>query len=749
MPLNYSLLKRFGTHEGRLQEIFTASASRLKVDATDADKEENRLDCVVRQRIEDLVAGRINDAVSQNLKSSHLHAAVDLAWDSSTITRRTIPLVLYAQKRLDMDKCVNALSGLQCADQFVRYDDGKKPTAIDLPKFTEVNVNILRSIISRRVAAQSARFTNLYPFFKYEARGTSEVDKLKADVLSQRMDIMADQYGYRAQQVQWIRDMLLYPQVVVFPACKWDREVEWVDDNDDKAEEFASDTKPSPKSRVTREGVPLITPHPSRVFYDIAHPISSINSDTGCQWFGFWDVTRYSSIRDNPNYFNRGDVGFGSDFSSVFSSNSSYFSQYYTSIATPAPVENDENDRKSDVTLYATQAADTSVLQTHFYWKIKPNEWRMGDYPNWVWLHLVVANSRYVIAAEIMPDTPGFVFTFNTSQQRLMNLSMAHELMPFQDQLTNLFSQLLECAKRDLFGLALLNTDAFPVGNAESQKVLDAFRAAMRGDNFFASMSTLEVSLIKMRELGVDLDNVFKIIRQPANTALNIIITAIGQTIMLAERVMALSPQEQGQQSPRETSATEVQIIAGTTENIYQFISDAIDEGRAAMKRYLYNALISLGTEEIRLPVISRYRSDVAKKAGFEITDQEEELVQSDNPKQFSVVGTKKNLVAAYIFNSRDGGERSSNIQAAQALTQLMGLIMQPSVLAMITKEKFADVLNAIFRQAGAGADITVEAPPGQGAEPMMPSQPAVATGAPAPAAGISPDVITNQLPTQ
>ena len=743
MPLNYKLLEKFGTHEERLKEIFTASPERLPSDAPEELKKSVKEDYRVRQKIEELIQNRIDEAILQTLNTSHLYAAVDLAWDSSTITRRTIPLVLYAQKRIDMEKCVTQLKDLKCADQFVRLDDRGKPKSLDLPKFTEVNINLLRSIISRRVAAQSARFTNLYPFFKFEPRGTSEADKLRADVLSQRIDIMADQYGYRSVQVQWIRDMLLYPYVVAFPAAKWDREIEWYDENEDKAEEFQG-AESKPKSRVKREGVPLITPHPSRVFYDIAHPIHSINSDSGCEWFGFWDIFRYSQILDNPTYYNRQDITYSPDASSWFQSYSSYFSQYYTKISPPVNSESiaSQNDRKSQMDRYTSQMRDSSVYVTHLYWKIRPNEWRMGDYPHPVWLHLVIANSKNVIAAEIMPDCPGFVFSFNTSQQRLVNLSMAHELLPFQDQLSNLFSQLLECAKRDLFGIAMLNLDAFPVENETAKKALDSFREAMKNENFFAQTSILEVSLTKMRELGVDLENVFKIIRQPPNTHLNTIINSIGQTIMMAERVMALSPQEQGQQSPRETSATEVQIIAGTTENIYQFISDSVDEGRSAVKRYLYNALISLGTEDIYLPVVNRYRRDVAEKAGFRIADDESAgMMPTLNPIQFSVIGTKKNLVAEYIFNSRDGAERASNIQGAQTLTQMLGVLMQPAVLSMLTKEKLADIINTIIRQSGAGVDVIVEPPPGQGADPVMASQQPPPTSIPS-------ETLQSQFPT-
>lgn len=746
MPLNFKLLESRGTSDDSLRKLMTADASRIPQNATEEEKNA-MLDLVKkRQVIEDLISSRIDDGAMRSLRSAHLHGSADLAWDSSTITRRSIPLVMYAQRRIDMDRCISELKDLKCADQFVKYDASGKPVSVDLPKFTEVNINLVRSIITRRVAAQSARFTNLYPFFKYEARGTSEIDKLRSDVLSQRIDIMADQYGYRPLIVQCIRDMLMYPFCIAFPAAKWDREVEWYDTNDDKAEELKS-SEAEPKSRVRREGVPMILPHASRVFYDTSHPVASINSDSGCCYFGFWDVVRLGSITGDSSYFNLNAITYDAQRNSLFTNYSSYFSQYYTTINTwPDPEASSNNDRKGSVGEFSAAQLDSSVFITHIYQKMIPNEWGFGKYPFPVWVHFVVANSRNVIAAEIMPDCPGFVFAYNNSSQRLVNLSMANEISPFQDQLSNLYSQLLECAKRDLFGVALLNLDAFPTSNADSKASLEAFRKAMQGDSFFSKVTTMEVSISKLKELGVDLQNIFTVVRQPPNSQLQVIIRAISDTIMLAERVMALSPQEQGQQSPRETSATEVQIIAGTTENIYQFISDAVDEGRAAMKRYLYNALISLGTEDIYLPVVSRYRREVAIAAGFTIEDDASaSQMPSNTPQQFTVAGTKRNLVAEYVFNSRDGAERASNIQGAQTLTQMLGVLMQPAVLQMLTKEKLADIINTIIRQSGAGVDVMIEPAPGEGGAPVMAipqqgAQPGVPTALPD-------QVIAGQLP--
>ena len=730
MPLDYKILDKYGTSDERLRQLFTADPSKLPQDCSKEDREKCEDDAQMRKRIEQLIASRIDDSILQNLRASHLMAAVDLAWDSSMISRRTIPLVMYAQRRIDMDRCIKELQELKCADQYVKRDKSTgRVIGLDLPKFTEINVNLLRSVIGRRVAAQSARFTNLFPFFKYEPRGTSEADKLRGDLVSQRTDIMADQYGYRGSQVQWIRDMLLYPHCVVFPAAKWHREVEWIDANESMAEEYRSQ-EPEVRAVVKREGVPMLCPHPSRVFYDMVHPITSINSDSGCEWFGFWDVCRYSEIGDNSDYFNRGVVSYNAESTNWFFTYSSYFSQYYCTIKPPFEEGTlaSYNDRKNQVGYYSSAMRDSAVYLTHYYWKVRPNQWRMGDYPHHVWLHLVIANSRTIIGAEIMPDCPGFVFSFNESAQRTVNLSMANELMPFNDQLSNLFSHLLEATKRDMFGVAMLNLDAFPVENPDAKQALDDFRSTMKNENFFASTTVVEVSLIKMRELGIDLENVFKITRPQPNQNLTAIYNAITQVMLMGERVMSLSPQEQAQMAPRETSATEVQIAAAATENMYQFISDAVDEGRAAMKRYLYHALISLGSEFIYLPVVNRYRKDIAQRAGFRIVD-EEELAAPGLPQQFSVIGKKHQLQAPYIFNTRDGAERVSNIQSAQTLVQLLGVLMQPAVLAMLQREKLADLINTIVRQSGAGVDITLEPPPGTGSMTLMPDQAMGPTG--------------------
>ena len=179
---------------------------------------------------------------------------------------------------------------------------------INMPRFVDTSVNLVRSIITRRVAAQSARFSNLYPFFKYESRSTSDTAKLKAEIMSVRSDIMADQFGYRAQQCDVIRDMLLYGRVMVFPRMALERDVVWKRKNISAELLDGVPVMDQIRAVAEREGVSWVAPHPSRIFYDKAHPITTINADNGCEWFGFWDVCRYGDILNNPGFFNRTSI---------------------------------------------------------------------------------------------------------------------------------------------------------------------------------------------------------------------------------------------------------------------------------------------------------------------------------------------------------------------------------------------------------------------------------------------------------
>ena len=719
--LDYDILKQCGTTNERLREILTATMPGARAAAKLDRKQLKRIekDIRTRQEIEALALSRLTEHVVFSLSNHHLYSAVDLAWDSTPIHKTIIPLMLYAQQRIDISAALKSLGDLPSGDKYIQKNDQGQAVAIHIPKFCETNVNLVRSIITRRTAAQHNKYAGLFPWFKYESRSTGLVGKLRADAVSQKADETCDHYGWRHTQEQITRDLFLYGHVVSFPRAAWEREVAWVKDG--VAPEFGSGAFRK-KARVVKEGISWVVPHPTRLFWDNHYPLATLNSDSGCEYVGFWDVERYGDLDRNPAYFNRNCIAYGTS-STWLIGNDTYFQQYFDRISVPQQSQDPTaaNDRQNNVGVYSSELRDASVFTAHYYWKIKPREYDLGTYPYPIWIHLKVAGDGTVIFAEIMPSSPAAVFPFNESDNRLVNISVAHELMSYQDQLTNLFSQLLEVAKADLFSVAVLNEDIFP-NTDEGQKVKEQFKRVMAGKEFYATTQVLVASFSQLQELGISPtpDNIFKIVRSSPNTQITALFNAIAQLIAMAERLMNLSPQEQGQPAPREITAEETRLIGGTTESVYSFISSALDEGRAAQKRIYFESLVACGSSTLFVPIVNRYPREIVERAGFRILDEDTGEVFAQGQGEYNLAGPRECLVHDYIFTTRDGGDRSPDTQAAEVLGKLLQGLgqMQPAlaqaVFSAMGKQKLFMILNEIFRRSGAGLDVVFELKPGE-----------------------------------
>jgi hypothetical protein len=388
-----------------------------------------------------------------------------------------------------------------------------------------------------------------------------------------------------------------------------------------------------------------------------------------------------------------------------------------------------KNDRKNNIGVYAGVyqggMEEVATFFTHLWVKVIPRNWGWGDYPYPVWVHLKVAGDNTIVYAKILPSSPGAAFSFNESDARFLNISMAHELMPFQDQLTNLYSQLLETAKKDLFTVAVLNTDIFP-DDEQGQAAKAKFESCMMGKQYYAGIQIIEASFSKMGDMGINLtaDQIFKIHRATPNTQINVILEAITTTISMAERLAVMSQHEMGQTPPREISATQAGFLEKTTDTVYQFISTPLEEGRAAMKRICYESLIACGTNKVELTAANRYPKDVIAAAGFKTKG---DPADGDQGIEYqTVMGDKENLIHNFTFNSRDGIYRSVSTQRAAVLTQafhsLSGLdpSVQRAILSAMGKQKIFEIFNTIFRDVDAGVDLNLQLKPGE-SDDLMP----------------------------
>lgn len=729
--IDYDILeKEFGSTKERIRAVFTAKDNELCHDGeklldkqirareesgqsvSEKEKKSMRWQLINslkkhRQNWEKKIQSRLEEGRTWNLKHYRYYFAADMAWDSDPVQPETIPLNLYAKGKVSIQNCIQQLReavGETEAEKFIIKDaDKSEATGIDLPRLHEVSINLVRPYITRRVAAQVNKYNNMFPWLSYESRSKSMVGKLRGAAMSQRAEIMADQYGYRPKMTQWLRDTFLYGHMVAFAECAWDKQKQY-------RKSYAPDGEWSVDEYIESEGVPFCNPSPTRVFYDMAHPLSSINCDKGCQYLGYWDVSRVGEVINNPSYFNRDQIRYSSSFDNTYRMYKSYFSLYYDDSSTikftPSRSMDIEtplsNDLDANTGLLAATDTDTSIILTQYYERVIPSEVGLGDYPFPVWLRLVIANDCTVIYGEFLPSRPAAYMGYNENDSRILNMSMAHEIIPYQDQASNLFSQMIYLMRLESFMMLALDTDLL------NEDQVKAVRAYVEGSRYHQQAMMVEFSASEIRDkFRTNPDKPFEFITSRIESQIQMLLQGVTSIISLLERNQLMSPQELGQYTERETSATEVQQVTNTTNALYGFISEGPDEFRAALKRIIYEADQALGSDEVYLPVTEMFPASVVESAGFTLIDEDENALGVDVGnqavrEQIVIRGPRRNLGHDYIFNTRDGNERTVSVEAAKTLFQLLAPVMQNDmILQAIGQKQLFEMISEIFRLSG------------------------------------------------
>jgi hypothetical protein len=717
--IDWRVLKQFGSTNERLKEVFTAVPYDAMLDIPKEQREARDKDCASRKAMEDEIRERLNANILFGLRSYTHYSAADLAWDF-TLNPQKIPLLLYAQGKIKIEACTQQLKALPNSDKYLKKDTQGVVTGIDLPRFIEVECNLVRSYVTRRLAAQSNKYSNLWPYYKYEPRSTGSIGKLRGDLMSQRADIMADDFGYRHHDRQVYRDAFLYGHSVDFVRASWEVDKQIQAKPQPEGAELPEDAELEVEDVIVREGISWLNPHPTRVFWDNSSPLASINSDSGCEYLGFWNVVKARDVKRNPAYWNRDQITFGAPLWTIFQNYQAYFNQYFDVITPPvtpqvASVVNDpaaQNDRQNNVGLYAGQQDDTGIFLAEYFRKLVPLDCGIGEYPYPVWVRFTVASDNTVVFAEFLPSTPAAYLGINENDSRLVNVGLSHEVMSYQDQMSNLINLLLSAIQADSFMVIGINTDVI-----KDQAQRDFIKQRLQGRNWASDPLVIEYSKGDQADVGVDnKESVITLMESKQVQNITSIIQAMSELIQIVEKLMAMSPAEQGQPAPREISATEVNEISATTSSVYNFFSDGIDDFHAAKKKIIYESTMACTkAKEVRLPVVNRYSADTIKKAGFKpIAEEDEDFSDKDAAKR-TVLGSVQLLRHDYIFTTRDGAERPTNTQAANTLVQMLGQILAfPAVAQGLGKEKLYSIVNEIFRLSGTGVDLNLEMQEGE-----------------------------------
>lgn len=664
----------------------------------------------IRTFFENRIRRRVSEGQQRAITWHRFNSAIDLAMDTPVISRMHLPLAMLAEGYIDVKRCYEEVSGLsQEWSNAIFEKQNDVPVKVSIPKLWEISHNLVHSLVTRRVAAVATPIAQRFPFVKYDSRSTSLTGQLKADLMTQYAEAMSDNYDYRHGVVQTVRDVSMYTHQVEFIRSAWEKETQLLRvprEKDSTTGVGAADTDFEDKEVIVKEGLDFVAPHPSRVYWDSAYPLAKINPDTGPTWIGYWDIARIGDLRDNDAFFNKGAIMYDTALDEFVSGNRSYFDLYYKDRIALAPAKDETpdraNDRVAQAGQYAQNADDRSITLAYHFEKINPKRWGIADYDHDIWIRFVATGTGVVVYAEPLACTPACCSHYNENDSREHSISFAAQVLPYQDQISNLLSQLLEVQQQGLTKIFALNID-----DMDPKDVKDV-EDSIHGRKWYAAKNIIiKYSAAKMADRGEDPRSQYadrlKAIEISTTEKTSEIIKSIVQVISMAERLLFFSPQELGQVAPREISATEANIVNSTTLGIRDFHSLGIEEGLDAKKRMIYEASMAYGSDTFELPAFKSYSAEIIQSAGFTVTGVDRE----GNPKTmplgyFTVTGNKNALVHNYVFTSRDGTERTPSAAVAQATVQFMDVLGKYPALQQAVKVSDAvELLNEVSRALG------------------------------------------------
>lgn len=707
-------LEKCGCTQARLQAIFTSKPG---------DK-----DFEIRKHLCKTARDRINSGIERRLRHSERIIAVDIAWDSRIIHPTSVPIFQYAMGLMDSVETTKAITSAKIDHAAIKMDGARIKDIKKLP-LHETEMNIVKSYVTRRTAAQVARYNKLYPYFKFEPRGTSSSDKLKGDATSMRIEQMTDQFGYKHFMTQRSRDLLLYPNSLTFPVCAWTHKesARW----DEKSERLVTFTE--------KEGVDLIAPHYTSIFFDDSKPLPQINTDNGPDFVGFWQAVPYRSVRQHPDYFNVGKVCWGDGLFGIVEKNQLWFNQYWRPLSIKTPSKGMggmimsalSNDARL-IGTYDTSNDDSACFLTDYRVRVNPNSLGIGKYPHEVWLRIVIAGDETPVFAEFLPSVPAVYGGTNELDSRKEGNSFAIDLLQHQEQINNIFSQMYMNLKQSLVCFWTANKDLL------DDQQIDFLKETCESPGYYIHPQLILYSGDHMAKLGLKPKDVLSVVKADMADIVGQSLRQVNQVLLMVDQLHMLSPQEKGQPAPREISATETNQIADTTGTMYSFIGDAVDEYRAGIKKLLFEHLVCCSEEPLNVPVVSRYTEEALKKSGLDVKGDADGDGVSGTLRDIVVQGQAATLIHEYVFGSRDGVDRVSNAQNAQTLSQLIANISSiPGLAARLPASKIAEAVNEVFRMSS-GFDLNMQIPPELdgpiGAAPGSPQ--GAAPQAPAPLSG-------------
>lgn len=626
----------------------------------------------------DTLNSRIKDGRRQSLRDYRAWVAVDEACNApfNQLTPTLIGKIMSKPNLTDTDIMKQLSSwGLSEDSLFaeITLKNGTKEKRINQQTFYKIFLPLV-------LAYTQIRWAKLYndrdqfPLLLYSPYTATEDDTLKAEAITAVVEKMGHQMGARATLKAVILHALKYAMAFPMPMEAWYSEMQ----PDDKGGEYC-----------VREGIRYHIPHPTRCAYDMVHRPSTFNTDTGCEWALYWRMMRFGDIANNPAYWNKDKVAFTKTnwFDANISGN--YFTEIYP--CTMPPLFDDGNARTSTregvANIYTTGDHDKPAFLTDMFWKLKPSEWGLGDYKYNVWFRFVVASDDTIVYAEPIPYNPVLYLGLDCDENQARNASFALQVLPFQDHLGNILSQILISTKQNSTKIIPYDEDQINEDNIRDMK------AQGRDVN---TVVFLPFSGRESRMAQQDKGSMFLPVQLPMQDT-NSQTQTMNTVINIMERLLGMSSAEVGAAGAHVQTAEEIRVISTNTSSRVDFTGTHVDDFLDGWKRQQYIAAMEYMDEEFIVEVSGNEEYAAALKSiGFA------KVGASTNPGKIIVKGKKSMLTMEAFASVREGKNRVNNPQIAQVLLQTIQIVAANERLAQaVGTDQIINWVNKATRMAG------------------------------------------------
>lgn len=638
------------------------------------------------KKLVELISGRVKDGRTTNLKEWRAYHAIDLAMDVPY--QQTTPTLLQHILSHHYEKPDDLIADLRAYGLDDREFFLKVPTpqgdvvTFNPPVFFNIYVPLVKAYSTMR-AANLFNERNTNPFTPYEPAKETERNRVLCEIVTDMENEVASQFGYSAVLRQAIQQMLRYGVMLAFSQEEW-----YCEQRLESTDRISPTGRPVFRKITVKEGLRYTIPHPTFMWYDLTHPLTSINSDSGLEWAMYWHVASWGNILDNPLYWNRKRIFSGTNWFRAPTAGNLFTEIFPCQINHPNP--NFAPMTREEKAAWYTSGGDRdqSVFLTEFYMKLIPKNWNLANYKYPVWHRFTLAGDDTVIFAEPCAYNPIWFMGYDYNENDGRTSSMSLECLPWQDWLGNILSQMMLTARQNLTNVIFYDQNM--VDATDIRKMEDLGESRLKQTHFIGYDS------IKTRVQGLAAQQAFSPVSL-TKTSIQELLQMVPTMMSIMERVLQVSAQEAGAQATHQQSKAEIMQTGSASSSRVRFTGSYVDEGIDAWKQQRFDASMAYRDAGVSAQV-SADIPDVHKlveEIGF--------TVQHDSKEKLMVHGLKQNLRLTQFARTSEGALFATDKEAAGVIFQVCAAIAaQPLLFQEVGPKNVRTMLEFGARLGGA-----------------------------------------------